>query len=537
MKTKYIKLFAILAIIIGMLPLKVLGAGEIPEATKNFYVNDYAKVIDKETEEEMAKQGKRLDEKYGAQVVLVTVNSTGKISIGEYASQLFNQWGIGDKDKNNGLLILFSIKDDDYWVLQGKGLEKTLTNDKISDTLWEYLEPDFAKKDYNAGAKKIYNVFFKKVAAISKAEVKDSKENLSSTKNTDGQKDSLQEGSITYVYDKANILNQKDKDYINKKSSESKEKYDASFYVVTKEVSDADSFQEDTIQVFEEIKADVRDIVLVMYEKDDNYWILPGNVAQDYATQSVLNRIINEVLEPEFAEKAYGKGAIATSDEFYKLFENSYETIETPIKQTENTAGNGNLTNQKNISDSEAGGDKVSPIAFLLLVLLILGMISSSRRKKYVRIYGIPFNPYSRRHVRLYGPNGYWGRYGPPPAGGGYWYGGRWHTSPRPRQYNNYSYRNDSEPSRSSGSSWGSNGGAGRPTSHSSSGSRSFGSSSYGGGSSSSSGGAGRSFSSSSSSSSRSSSSSSSSSSGGGGRASSGGGAGRSSGGGAGRGR
>ncbi|MDF2802401.1 MAG: hypothetical protein K0S61_2304 [Anaerocolumna sp.] len=517
-KIKYLNIFVLLVIVISILPLKVFGAEVIPEPTKTFYVNDYAKVIDKETKAALAKRGKALDEKYGAQVVLVTVQSTGTMSIDDYAYELFNNWGIGDKNKNNGMLILLSIKDDNYWVLQGKGIEKTLTNDMISDMLWEYLETDFAAKDYSSGAKEIYSAFIDKMKEISKVEAE--KDTVKPTKDT--------KLNGAFVLDNADILNDEAEEYITEKSLESKEKYNAAFYVVTKEVSDGGDIQEDTIQVFEEIKADKRDVLLVMYKEDDNYWILPGAVAQDFATQTELERIINEVLEPAFAKQKYSSGAIRAGEEIYKLFASSSKTAEktavvTPTVNKEPTLP----TNSSN--DEEPSG----LLSFIVGGLVIWFLIAYAKRKRYKRIYGVPFNPYSTKHVRLYGPNGYWGRYGPPPAGGGYWYGGRWNEGPRHR--GNYNYVRDDEPQRSShnsGSSWGSNGGAGRPTKSSSSGSRSF-----GGGSSSSSGGAGRSFSSSSSSAPRSTSSSAPrSSSGGGGRSSSGGGAGRSSGGGAGRG-
>lgn len=76
----------------------------------------------------------------------------------EYATELFNSWGIGSAEKNNGVLILLSIGDDDYWVVQGKGLETTLKTGKIAEFLDEYLEPDFAAKNYGEGAAKLYRV-------------------------------------------------------------------------------------------------------------------------------------------------------------------------------------------------------------------------------------------------------------------------------------------------------------------------------------------------------------------------------------------
>lgn len=164
MKNKKLRKITIIFLVLMLLfPSFCFGEVKYPEPTDKFYVNDYADVIDEDVEVLIAENGYALDEKTGAQVVLVTVNFTDGIPIHEYAADLFNKWKLGSAEKNNGLLILMSIGEEDYWAVPGKGLETTLTAGIISDILYEYLEPDFAVGNYSQGAAKVYEAFIKKL--------------------------------------------------------------------------------------------------------------------------------------------------------------------------------------------------------------------------------------------------------------------------------------------------------------------------------------------------------------------------------------
>ena len=146
-----------------LLPGAVQAATKLPAPTDAFFVNDFANVMDSADEALMIENGRALEELNGAQVVIVTVDSVGSRSLSDYAADLFNEWGVGDAKKDNGLLILLSIGDDDYWAVQGRGLESTLTSGTISDILYDYLETDFAKQAYSAGAKKVYAAFVRQL--------------------------------------------------------------------------------------------------------------------------------------------------------------------------------------------------------------------------------------------------------------------------------------------------------------------------------------------------------------------------------------
>lgn len=510
------KLFKVILflLIVGVIPLRSQAAEKLPKPTDAFYVNDFADVIDKKVEEEIIEYGNQLYEKNGTQVVLVTVDFTNGVSLEDYAYKLFNKWGIGSKEKNNGLLILLSIGDDDYWAMQGEGLEDSLTSGKISGILNEYLEPDFAAKDYSAGTEKVYGAFIQELGGQWLLENGEPAE----TGEKEETKDASLDAAIQYTYDKAGILSKKAETYINDKSNEMNQLYGAGVYVATKDYCEEGlSFQEDAFNTFSDINAGTKDVLLVLYKEDDNYWVLPGAEAEAFATEEILQDILDNTLEPQFAEKMYSQGAINTADRFYELLQANIEVLD---NKDNNAAIGDKESNQENSnkpqntqSDEKSGENNW--MVYLFIIILALFLARGRRRKRYQRRYGVPFNPYSARHIRHYGPEGYWGHHGRPPVDYDNW-------EPEPIRRNGFFSGGGSSKaghggagrSSSGGSSWGSSSGAGRSTgsrssssssgvgrssSSGSSSSSSWGSSSFGGGSSRG-GGAGRSSGSSSSS-------------------------------------
>lgn len=96
---------------IGILLVVVLlgvttEGGAVITPNANFYVKDDANVLSNETENYIVQTNTDLEQKTGAQIVVVTIPSLEGESIEEYANELFRTWGIGSKEKNNGLLLL-----------------------------------------------------------------------------------------------------------------------------------------------------------------------------------------------------------------------------------------------------------------------------------------------------------------------------------------------------------------------------------------------------------------------------------------------
>jgi len=126
---------------------------DYPKPADNFFVNDFAGVIDQETEREIQNIAVQLYEMTTAQVVVVTIKSLEGQSIEEYAVNLFREWGIGTAEKNNGVLILIAIEDRWSRIEVGYGLEGALTDADTRRIQDNYMIPAFQEGDYSSGIK------------------------------------------------------------------------------------------------------------------------------------------------------------------------------------------------------------------------------------------------------------------------------------------------------------------------------------------------------------------------------------------------
>lgn len=165
MKKRVLAWFAVVLLAIAVCA-PAFASGVVQPDSELFYVYDGADVIGDDTTATIVLNNDTLYDACGAQIVIVALNTTGNTQIEDYAYELFDTWGIGSADKNNGLLLLMAIGDDDYWYLQGKGLQNTFPVAELSAIADRYLEPYFAKKDYDTGALKFFEQVYAKVASI-----------------------------------------------------------------------------------------------------------------------------------------------------------------------------------------------------------------------------------------------------------------------------------------------------------------------------------------------------------------------------------
>lgn len=142
----------LLIILVLFMPISVWAKGEdIPSPTQNFYINDYANVLDSQTEQYIMQHSIQLDELTGAQVVVVTVDTIGDIPLEEYSLNILRGWGIGSSEKNNGVLILVAVEDRKSRIEVGYGLEGALPDSKTGWIQDDYMIPHFSAGDFSTG--------------------------------------------------------------------------------------------------------------------------------------------------------------------------------------------------------------------------------------------------------------------------------------------------------------------------------------------------------------------------------------------------
>ena len=154
MKSSKLKLASIILAVVLCLLVLSAPAGAVVQPNSDFYVLDNENVLSAETEKYIIDRNLNLVSNCkGAQVCVVVTDSTNGQDIEEYATELFNAWGIGSKTEDNGVLILFLTDDDNYWIMPGIGLERVLTERVLRQIIDDDCEPSFARKDYDSAAK------------------------------------------------------------------------------------------------------------------------------------------------------------------------------------------------------------------------------------------------------------------------------------------------------------------------------------------------------------------------------------------------
>lgn len=149
----------ILIVIALLLTLFQTVSSAVVSPTRDFYVNDYANLLSEETKQYIINVNAELQSKTGAQIVVVTIPSLEGQSLEEYANQLFREFCIGDKNKNNGLLLLLALKERQFRVEVGNGLEGILPDGKTGRIQNEYIIPYLKENNWNEGIKNGFDAF------------------------------------------------------------------------------------------------------------------------------------------------------------------------------------------------------------------------------------------------------------------------------------------------------------------------------------------------------------------------------------------
>ena len=96
------------------------------------------------------------------QVVVVTLESLNGANIEEYSLELGRRWSIGQKGKDNGVLLVVAPNDKQVRIEVGYGLEGTLTDALSSSIINYYIIPEFKKGDIQNGI----NIGIQKIIAL-----------------------------------------------------------------------------------------------------------------------------------------------------------------------------------------------------------------------------------------------------------------------------------------------------------------------------------------------------------------------------------
>jgi uncharacterized protein len=114
-------------------------------------VNDYAGVMSESARLALSDSLRIHEEKTGNQIAVLTIPTLNGQGIEEYATAVFNEWKLGKKDEDNGILILVVPQDRRMRIEVGYGLEGSLNDGKAGRIIRNIMTPKFKNNDYDRG--------------------------------------------------------------------------------------------------------------------------------------------------------------------------------------------------------------------------------------------------------------------------------------------------------------------------------------------------------------------------------------------------
>ena len=75
----------------------------------------------------------------------------------DYAYELFNSWGVGSSEYNNGMLLLLAVQENKAWLAYGLGLNSVLSSDAVNNMLDEFFWEDFDDGKYDDAVNSLFN--------------------------------------------------------------------------------------------------------------------------------------------------------------------------------------------------------------------------------------------------------------------------------------------------------------------------------------------------------------------------------------------
>ena len=154
MKRRYLSLLLAVFLAAAVLCVPALA---VVDKSDSFYVADYANVLSADTESTIINDNGALEKQCnGAQIVVVTVDYLDGMTSSQYAMKLFNDWGVGSSQYNNGVLILLATQENKYYVQYGLGLNDTSFASEVGGNIGTF-EKYFDAGEYDKAVSSLFS--------------------------------------------------------------------------------------------------------------------------------------------------------------------------------------------------------------------------------------------------------------------------------------------------------------------------------------------------------------------------------------------
>lgn len=140
----------ILFIICLMLCTLLAFTQELPPKP-NTLVTDFTNTLSDAEQQQLEHKLVAFDDSTSTQIAVVIMKSVGSYDINDYAQRLGRAWGIGQKGKNNGVVLLVALGDRKVSIQTGYGVEAVLPDIVTHEIIQNDIRPNFKAGNYYAG--------------------------------------------------------------------------------------------------------------------------------------------------------------------------------------------------------------------------------------------------------------------------------------------------------------------------------------------------------------------------------------------------
>ncbi|MFA5954464.1 MAG: TPM domain-containing protein [Patescibacteria group bacterium] len=139
------------AALFALLLTPLIAAAYFSPGIPTGFVNDFASVLSADQKQSLELKLSNNNKTSGNEISVVTIQSLKGDTVENYAVELFKEWGIGKKGKDNGVLLLAAIEDRKVRIEVGYGLEGSLTDAQSYWIIQNDIVPNFRSTKYYAG--------------------------------------------------------------------------------------------------------------------------------------------------------------------------------------------------------------------------------------------------------------------------------------------------------------------------------------------------------------------------------------------------
>ncbi len=138
-----------LAFLVFALPACAESLSDLPPPLPQSYVSDRHNLLAADTRAELDRLAAALDRSDHGQLGVAVIRTTGGVDHRRFATDLFNRWGVGDRRRNDGLLILLAMDDRAAEIILGDGIDNPANRAHAERVMQQQMVPRFREGNYD----------------------------------------------------------------------------------------------------------------------------------------------------------------------------------------------------------------------------------------------------------------------------------------------------------------------------------------------------------------------------------------------------